>query len=249
MTTFGSLLVVLSAASSLLGCGQVERVHTDATPAVPENSGALVVLRPNAAVSEGPDAPPRVTLAQRQQDGTLSPIRGEYLDAVEFRDGVARVTLQRELQVLHANGSRSLVARELDGLPALDADGGLVYAARFGEVVELYRLRANGTQQRLASLRGSATRLSPRSDGTVVFIGSELGSVSGIWIADSHGARCLTNCALRVGRPWGDAYRALPGQTATVRFVGANIEWETAEGRSEFATATVAPSLPTRAAP
>jgi hypothetical protein len=225
------LATLFVVALSAFGCGQVER----STRTAPERTGSIVVLRPESAAPVGPDAPPRVTLARRQQDGSLSPIAGQYLDAIEFRDGVAAVTLGRELQLLHTNGSRSLVAKELDGLPALDSDGSLVYAARFGEVVELYRLRRNGTQQRLLSLRGSATRLSPRSDGRVVFIGSEPGGVSGIWIADARGARCLTNCELRVGRPWGDSYRPLPGETSTVRFVGSGVEWTTTEGRSEFA--------------
>jgi len=230
-----SASMALGAALSLVACGQVERSHTGSPDAVPEKTGAFVVLRPDSVTAEGPDAPPRVMLARRHQNGTLSPVAGEYLDALEFRDGVAAVTLQRQLQVLHADGSRSLVAKDLDGAPALDRAGSLVYAARFGEVVEVYRLHKDGNQQRLASFRGSATRLSPRSDGTVVFIGSAFGGVSGIWIADPRGARCLTNCDLRVGRPWGGAYRTLPGETATVRFVGSKIEWKTAEGRTESA--------------
>jgi len=222
-------------ALSLVACGQVERSRTSSPEAVPEETDAFMVLRPASATADGPDAPPRVTLARRHQDGSWSPLAGEYLDALEFRDGVAAVTPQRELQLLHTDGSRSLVAKELDGLPALDGAGSLVYAVRFGEVVELYRLRRHGTQQRLASFRGSATRLSPRSDGTVVFIGAEFGGVSGIWTASPQGIRCLTNCDLRVGRPWGGAYRPLPGETATVRFVESGIEWKTAEGRSESA--------------
>ena len=223
--------LVLGATLSLLGCGQVER----STPTAPETTRSIVVLRPKHQAADGLDAPPRVTLVRRHQDGTSSPIGGQFLDALEFRDGVAAITLQRELQLLHADGSASLVAKELDGRPAVDSEGSLFYAARFGEVVELTRLSSHGTQQRLASFRGSATRLSPRSDGTVVFIGSETGGVSGIWIADSRGARCLTNCDLRVGQPWGAAYRALPGETESVRFVGSKVEWQTADGRSESA--------------
>lgn len=241
--------LLLGATLSALGCGQVERSQTSSTRAGPPPTGSIVVLRTDSPIAEGPDAPPRVTLARRQHDGTLVPLRGQYLHAVEFRDGVAAVTLGRELQLLRANGSQSLVAKELDGLPALDREGSLVYAARFGEVVELHRLHGSGAQQRLASVRGSATRLSPRSEGTVVFIGSERGRVAGIWIADSQGARCLTNCDLRVGRPWGEAYRPLPGETDAVRFVGSRIEWKTAEGRSESAPAPPTPSLPTRVTP
>ena len=240
--------MLLGAAMNPFGCGQLEPSPASSTRA-PEPIRSIVVLRPESATPDGPDAPPRVTLAQREQDGSLSPISGRYLDALEFRDGVAAVTRERELVVVQNDGSRSVVARDLDGLPALGSDGSLVYAARFGEVVELYRLRRDGKQQRLASLRGSATRLSPRSDGTVVFIGADLGGVSGIWIADSQGLHCLTNCGLRVGRPRSASYRALPGETSTVRLVGSRIEWTTAEGRSEFAPVTQTPSLPTKVTP
>lgn len=227
----GWLALSCGVAMSLFGCGQVER----STRAAPEGHRSIVVLRPEGATPSGPDAPPRVTLARRQGDGSLAPSAGQYLDALEFRDGVAAVTPERELELLHADGSQSLLAKDLDGLPALDRAGSLFYAARFGEVVELYRLGSDGTQQRLASFRGSATRLSPRSDGTVVFIGSNLGGVSGIWIAEPKGPRCLTNCDLRVGRPRADGYHALPGDTASVRFVGSRLEWKTAEGRLEVA--------------
>lgn len=227
----GWLALSCGAAMSLFSCGQVER----STPVAPETRGSIVVLRPESATPTGPDAPPRVTLARRGPEGALSHLAGAYLDALEFRDGVAAVALDRSLQLLHADGSRSLVAKDLDGLPALDSDGSLFYAARFGERVELYRLQSDGTQHRLASFRGSATRLSPRSDGTVVFIGSKFGGVSGIWIAEPRGPRCLTNCDLRVGQPWGAAYRALPGETESVRFVGSKVEWQTADGRSESA--------------
>lgn len=235
MTTLARVALMLGAAVSLVACGQVERSPASTTGPAPETNGAIVVLRPEGTRPAGPDAPPTVTLGRRQNAGTLAPLPGEYIDALEFRAGVAAVTRQRELYLMHPNGSRSLLAKQLDGLPALASEGSLFYAARFGEVVELTRLRRNGVQYRLASFRGSATRLSPRSDGTLVFIGSDAGGVAGIWVADSHGARCLTNCELRAGRPWGNAYRPPPGETATVRFVESRIEWKTADGRAEAA--------------
>jgi hypothetical protein len=166
----------------------------------------------------------------RGADGSLSPLAGDYIDAVEFRRGQAAVTRQRQLQLVRSDGSRSLLAHVVDGLPTRAQDGSLWFAARFGSTVEIYRLTQPGSLQRLASLRGSATRLSPQSDGSLLFVGSELGGVAGVWIVDGHGARCLTNCELRVGRPWGDAYRALPADVATLSKVGDRVEWQTAEG-------------------
>ena len=71
--------------------------------------------------------------------------------------------------------------------------------------------------------------------GTVVFVGSEVGGVSGVWIADGTGVRCLTNCDLRTGQPWGDRYVAPPGNTATVRVSGTQVEWRTPDGEWETA--------------
>jgi hypothetical protein len=217
-----------------VACGQVEVEPTSATAAGPEQTGAIVALEPSSEPS-GPDEVPRVRLARREPDGSLSPLEGEYIDAHEFRAGMAAVSTQRELHLVHRDGSRSVVAREVDGLPTPASDGSLVYAARYGKVVEIYRLTAKGSVLRLASFRGSATRLAPQPGGAVVFVGAQPGGVSGVWIADSTGARCLTNCELRVGQPWGDRYRALPGDTATVRISGTLVEWQTAAGAWESA--------------
>jgi len=200
-----------------------------ATIAEPPPAG-VTAIDSTSAPPEGSDGEPRVTLASRKSDGSLAALGGEYLHAVSFRRGMAAVTVARELELVRPDGSRSVLARELDGLPSAAADGSLVYAARSAEFVELYRLTAAGSIDRVASFRGTATRLAPQSDGSIVFTGAVHGGVVGVWIADDGGTRCLTNCALRAGEPWGDGYRAPPGDVDKVRISGATVQWQAADG-------------------
>src|SRR5690606_16999452 len=104
-----------------------------------------------------------------------------------------------------------------------------------GDTVEIYWLTSDGSNQRLASFRGSATRLSPQGNRRVVFVGAKHGGVSGTWVADARGARCLTNCSLSVGRSWGNAYRAPPGDVSKIRIVENRVQWQTPEGTWESA--------------
>lgn len=226
--------LVVTAGLGSVACGQVENALTSTMAAEPNRTGEVVAIEHRPA-STGPDTPPQIKLALRDEGGNLSPIAGLYLDAVDFREGMAAVSTHRELRLVHSDGSMSVLVREVDGLPVRASDGSLLYAARFGEVVEIHRLTSEGKNRRLASFRGSATRLTPRDDGTVVFVGSEIGGVAGVWIVDSCGVRCLTNCELSTGKPWGDAYLAPPGDTATVRITGGRVEWQTAEGVSKSA--------------
>jgi hypothetical protein len=229
----GSTVLATSAWFGMIGCGDVQ--STTGTIASGSDGVSQIVASEVEPVVAGPDAPPKVRLARRFRDGTLSPLRGDYIDATEFRAGMAAVTTQRELQLVHHDGTKSVLARQVDGLPARGEDDTLVYTTRYGEIVEICRLTALGSIRRLASFRGSATQLAPQRDGTVIFVGAVVGGVSGVWIADASGARCLTNCDLRAGQPWGDGYRAPPGDAATVRVTGVRVEWQTPAGQLESA--------------
>lgn len=223
-----ALAVFLSTAWLAIGaCGQVEQTPASTGPAA---AARVVATKSELGAPEGSDAAPRIQLERVDANGSTTLLSTAYVDAVEFRDGQAAVTKAGELQLLASDGSRSLVARHIDGLPTRAADGSLVYAARFGQVVEVYSLSAEGAIRRVASFRGSATRLSPQPDGSVVFVGALVGGVSGVWIADSQGVRCLTNCALRAGARWGDVYRAPPGDAASIRVVAGHVRWQTADG-------------------
>lgn len=223
-------LAVLVGYLGSAACGQLETVATGSTPAPPEPTGEVVAVQAGDDAPESSDARPRVSLTLRGLDGTRRPIAGNYVDAVAFRDGMAAVTTREELRLVRGDGSQSVLARKIDGLPAVTTDGSLVYASRFGEIVEIHWLTVDGKNRRLVSLRGNATRLAPQPDGSVVFVGSKLGGVAGIWIARGGGAECVTNCGLRTGENWGNAYRPPPGSADRLRVSGTEIEWQTADG-------------------
>jgi len=227
---FGSRLpAALGVALALgaLACGQLE---VERPRAERSEASSKIAIVPSPDVSVGPDAAPRVRVALEKSDGTRVELPAEYLDAREFRRGAVALTPERELLVVHPDGSRSLLAREAEGPPAVASDGSLVYSARSGDVVEIHWLTPEGKDERLASFRGSATRLLPLDDRTIVFVGASVGGVVGLWLASREGAHCVTNCALRAGRTWGDAFTALPTDLSRVRLSGSRIEWQAADG-------------------
>ncbi len=179
----------------------------------------------------GPDSPHRVEIAVRSGEGSSRPIAGEFIHALEFRDGVAALDLARQLQLIRADGSRSVLARNLDGLPSLAADGGLVFAARHGRWVDIQWLTPTGRAERLASFPGSATLLAPLSGRRVLFVGATPQSAAGVWLAESGRARCVANCNLIVGQPWEDAYLPLPGSTSGFKLVGDTVHWISPDGQ------------------
>lgn len=226
-------LAVASIAGLSPACGQAERLPGSTQPVLETR---VVAVKSVSAAPEASDAAPEVRLLRVDRRGVTSPLPTPYVDAVEFRGGQAAVTRLGELQLVSSDGSRTTLARHIDGLPVLDGDGSLVFAARFGQLVEISRLTPEGSIRRLASFRGSATRLSPKPDGRVVFVGADVGGVAGIWVVDSRGARCLTNCALRVGKPWGNAYHPLPRTVTAIRIIGDQVRWQTVSGEWEAAS-------------
>jgi hypothetical protein len=226
-------LPLASIALGITACGQVDRSAT-ASPAAPTPTAAIEIRAVDDDSPPGPDAPPRVELFASTGDARRA-VAGRFVHAVPFRNGAAAVTTERQLTLVHPDGTSSVLAHEVDGLPARASDGSLVYAERFGEVVEIHSLSVAGDNRRLATVRGSATRLAPQPDGAVIFTGALLGKVQGVWVVDGRGTRCLSNCNLQVGRPFDGAFRPLPAEASVVRVVGRRVEWQTAEGTSESA--------------
>lgn len=217
-------------------CGKFEQEPSELDGTSAREAVEIVVLSIAPDQPPGPDEPPRVELAQLKEDGSMTPLSGQYLAAEEFRRGAAAVTVARELHLVHPDGSHSVLARETDGLPARDVDGSLVFAARFGETVEIHRLNPDGKNRRLATFGGTATQLTPQTDGTVFFVGAASGGVAGLWVVDSGAARCVTNCNLRAGKQWGDAYQTPPRDLTTLQVSEDRVQWSTADGKTESAS-------------
>ena len=184
------------------------------------------------ASPSGTDGVPRYTLAWESADGTRSPAGvGVVTHAVEWNGGALYVDVERRLQ-----WEGELVAENVVDVPAVSPDG-----SRFAYVV-VEEDRA-GTRAALHVSDGSndevwdrtllnlgALRFAP--DGSAVLgVGSVNGGVAGLQVVSADGARCLTNCDLRVGESWGDAFIPAPGSASALMFEGDRVAFDAPQGR------------------
>ena len=120
-----------------------------------------------------------------------------------FRDGAALVDPERRLYQVWPLERRMLATN----VSALASDGErLVYVRDGGDGLSI-RLHDGASERVLARGLASAGVLKLEAE-RVLFVGAANGGVAGIWQASVHGAEasCVTNCDLRAGQPWGDAF-------------------------------------------
>jgi len=130
-------------------------------------------------------------------------------------------------------GAPRLIARSVSSPPWVGVDR-IVYASEVGDTVEL-RALAQGAETTLARGLASAGmyRLGPDAQG-LFFVGAKNGGVAGLWFArfDADEARCLTNCELRTGQPWGDAFVPPPGSAESLEFDGDDVRYVEMNGQT-----------------
>lgn len=195
-------------------------------------TGIEVVSRRDVAPAGG-DGAPRLGLVLVRAGGVRVPIEGEATHYALFRDGAAILRPDESLELVTASepGTRTVLARR-SGPPARDAEGALLYVARYDLDAELHRLSPSGEDRVLARGLVGIGLLSPQPDGRVLFVASVNGGVAGLFVADERGARCLTNCALRTGEPWGDALVPIPASAEPLSLEGDVARWIGASGES-----------------
>lgn len=133
------------------------------------------------------------------------------------------------------DGASVLVAREVVTEPAISDDGqALAYVAHDGSLAYALRvIDARGTRTIARDVPSAgALRFSP--DGrALVFVGRSPGGVAGLHAISVDAAagvttapRCLTNCELVTGRPWGARFVPPPAGAAALRFDGDEVAYE-----------------------
>jgi hypothetical protein len=215
--------------SLLMSCMLVACQAPAPAPAALERV-ALRELPADAAVELGTDAVPlrhfELVVGERTRQLPAA------LDA-RLQGQTAVVWLvDHQLARFGVEGAPRLLARGVGSPPWASADV-VVYALEVGDAVDL-RMRRQEQETTLASGLASAGafRLSPDGEH-VLFVGAIGGGVAGLWVAslDGAGARCLTNCELRTGQPWDDAFVAPPGSAAILEFDGSNVHYVGEEGQ------------------
>jgi hypothetical protein len=173
-----------------------------------------VVATPlNNETPPGSDAVPMYSLAFEYPDGSRVPIAEPASAYAPFRDGVALIDGKRRLLLISPDGSTRPLASSTATSPAPGPSGELYYVALYGEVAELHRLTVAGNDRVIARETKSVGLIAPQADDSVLFVGAKNGGVAGIWRVgkDAGSASCVTNCELRTGQPWGDAFVPPPG--------------------------------------
>lgn len=203
--------ISVAALASIGGCtGEPSRAHTETAL---EQSGP-----------PGSDAPPRTRVE-------LGGVRRDAIAQVQLGDAIAYVAPDRRLVLLAPDGERELAA-EIGGSPVTDGDV-LVWAEPRGPGADLRVLhRGAHAPTTLAALPGPLAPLTI-TGRHVVLVGAANGGVAGLWILavrDAAPPVCVTNCALRAGHPWGDAYVPPPGDGGSITIDGERITYVDAEG-------------------
>lgn len=168
------------------------------------------------ALSEAPDTvgdeTPRMRLGFVDGQGNIREHdQRAQLFVERFRDGAALVDSERRLYQVWPFERRMLAAN----VSAIASDGEhLVYVTQNSDGLSI-RLHDGASERILARGLASAGVLKIEAE-RVLFVGAANGGVAGVWQVSfgANEARCVTNCALRTGQPWGDAFVPPPTEPA-----------------------------------
>jgi hypothetical protein len=194
---------------------------------------ALVRGRTRWAPPPGGDGPARFELAFRGGTGAVPvELPQGAVAAVVVADGAAVLDPAETLWHVAPDGQRTRLATSVTSAPVASSDGTrLSWAVRSptDEGAFDVHLREGAADRVVARGLGSATPLAfdPRT-GALVLVGAVPGGVAGLFVAlpGAAGARCLTNCDLHTGEPWGERFRAPPGEARAIAFTGDGLRYQ-----------------------
>lgn len=164
--------------------------------------------------------PLQARLAEGSDEAPLSEVRWApggavfpepALTAAAWKDAAAVVDARGRLHRFGRDGRTTFLADDVAGM-VVSADGELLAYTRgdwYGP--RDVHLVHEGRDERLAAqVRGASVIAVDARAGAMFLIASSPGGVAGLHVIDLEATprapRCLTNCALRTGTPWGDAF-------------------------------------------
>jgi hypothetical protein len=196
----------------------------------------LVALRTLFEAPEGAGDPTQLALGV-VRGGQVTPLElpSPALGAVAWGDVAAVLSVDGTLRRVGADALPVLVARDVVTEPAVSDDGRvLAYVAHDGSLGYALRVLEAGRTRTIARdvPHAGALRFSP-DVRTLVFIGASRGGVMGLHSlavdAPPDGSvlpRCLTNCELVTGQPWGARFVPLPAGARALRFEGDDVLYD-----------------------
>lgn len=198
--------------------------------------GRIVVLRTLSGAPLGGDGPTQLALGLvRGEQVTPLELPSPAVHAARWGDAAVILGADGSLWRMGVDGGPVLVAREVVTEPAISDDGAvLAYVARDGSLAYALRvIDAAGTRTIARDVPSAgALRFSPDARA-LVFVGRSRGGVAGLHAisldapTDAPSApRCLTNCDLVTGQPWGMRFVPPPAGAAAMRFIGDDVAYE-----------------------
>jgi hypothetical protein len=215
---------------ALLGIGCGTEPSADS---VVRSTDLEVVAEPDHAPAGGNDAPPRYSVLLHGSNGARLSVESRVLAHVAYGGGIALIDPERRLIAVSGDGVRRVLAEEAGAPPARGSSGELLYVAQRNLNAEVHALEPGGTDRVIATGLAGAGMLAPQADGTIFFVGARNGGVAGagLWRISGDSSRCLTNCDLETGKPWGDLFVPPPGEAAAIEVVGERVEWDAHDGK------------------
>lgn len=220
----------------LLGCSASS---TPAAHAALLPSATVEIVRVVSAPPAGGDGPAIVELAITRGDARRTLPRA--IGGVAFGDAALVLLPDRSLARLTAEPDGvAAIDTSVDFVPVVSPDGAAFAYARSddGLAHALIVQSARGTRILAAGL-ASIGALRFVDAERLVFVGARSGGVAGLWIARTTSearASCLTNCALRTGQPWGDAFVPPPTDLDSLRLEGETLRFVDANGETRTAS-------------
>jgi hypothetical protein len=181
----------------------------------------------------GGDGPPLVEL--RVTDGRGDEhLFGPVVGGVAWGDGALLLGADHALSLGMATGAETSIDRHVTLVPVISPDGRHFVYARSEDLTSFALVsRSEAGSAVLAEGLASIGALRFVTAERFVLVAGRSGGVAGLWIASTSSparAACLTNCTLRTGVPWGDAFVPLPADLETLTLESDVLSYEDLDG-------------------
>jgi hypothetical protein len=219
----------------LLGCSASS---TPAARVALEPSTTVEIVRVVSAPPTGGDGPEIVELAITRGGARLTVPRA--IGGVAFGDAALVLLPDRSLARLTGEPDGvAAIDTAVDFVPVVSPSGDVFAYARSDDGLAHALIVEDAQGARiLADGLASIGALHFVDGERLVFVGARSGGVAGLWIVRTTSdarASCLTNCALRTGQPWGDAFVPPPTDLGSLRLDGDGLHFVDANGQARTA--------------